>query len=257
MKKVFGFFIIFTLIFSSFSLNPTYAKTKKVSTAFKMKEMARQSYNLSSANVNEWRFYKKKTFKDSLQYKIFRKKVGKKFDYTIAISGTDGLGDLSVDYQIIIANRYNTQIDTLEKEVNAFYKKEHKKINKLYFTGHSLGGFLATYVVSDIVEKTRITKIPKSKVKAYTYNAPGFNSTTVIYKYLKGNPYPTAVKVSSPISTKKIKNEKKGLYNNYIINYKIVGDSIAFYQKSLGKVIKVKTKTRNKHSLSNFNKYNI
>lgn len=245
------------LVFSSLSLGEVEAASKKESLAFEMKEMAKQSYNMNPKNSKSWMFYKKKELKDSLQYKIFRKKVGKKYDYAFAISGTKGLEDISVDYQVIIANRYNTQIVSLEKEVNNFYKKEKNNINKLYFTGHSLGGFLASYVVSDIVQNERVKGIPKSKVKAYTFNSPGFSTKTVKYKYEKGASYPTAMKVNDSIGTKKIKNNKKKLYNSYIINYKINSDVIASYNTSLGEIVKIKTKNLRKHKLHNFTNKNI
>jgi Lipase (class 3) len=56
-------------------------------------------------------------------------------------------------------------------------KKEKGNIKRLYFTGHSLGGFLASWVQSEVVDgdiKVSVTS------KAYVFNAPGISTVNVL-----------------------------------------------------------------------------
>lgn len=264
IKKLILYLIAFSLFFSVLPEQNVEAKSKNGSLAFQMKEMASASYKKTSENtVRGWKFYKKASFVNSLQYKIFRKKKGKKYDYTIAVAGTSGFIDGFTDFNIIVNNHYVGQIKTLEKEVNSFIKKNKSKINKLYVTGHSLGGFLASYVVSDVVQGVRVKGISKSKVKAYTFNAPGFKKD-----YIKMVRLPNSFNiwkkkwVKEPISAKKLKNNKKKHFHKYIINYRIIGDVFSTYNTSLGKIEKVNSgkKKRNikeYHQLKRFNINNI
>ena len=48
-------------------------------------------------------------------------------------------------------------------------------ISQLYFTGHSLGGYLAQWVQSEIIDGN----VPWTDSFAVTFNAPGFNTTKI------------------------------------------------------------------------------
>ncbi|PUB00923.1 lipase (class 3) [Paenisporosarcina sp. OV554] len=43
-------------------------------------------------------------------------------------------------------------------------------MNNIFFTGHSLGGYLASYVESEVVDKDISVGVSN---KSYTFNAPG------------------------------------------------------------------------------------
>lgn len=104
--------------------------------------------------------------------------------------------------------------------------------------------------------------ISKSKVRAYTFNAPGFKSK---YKkwYMHGlSPYFKNIK--DPKSAKKIKNNKKRKYFYYITNYRIKGDWVSNYYQLLGEVRKVEHKSGHdigtaieNHRIDAFNRKNI
>lgn len=225
-----------------------------------MKELSRVSYDQKiEKEISGWDYYKQSPkYSNSLKYKIYRKAKGKKFDYTIAINGTKNPKDFWADYELVLLSKYKSQIKQLEKDIISLYKKDKTKINNLYITGHSLGGFLTSYVVSDIVQGLRITNIPKSKVKGYTFNAPGFwkgkRETIKIPPF--GNTH--TMFVPNEINIKKIEHKNK--FNNYIINYYIEGDLVSKFGTRLGSSKKIKVKKMNlyeKHLIKSFTSQNL
>lgn len=247
MRKITCFLLILVLFVSSFSTINVEARSKNGSLAFQMKEMSRLAYNYESKETRlGWKHYKSVKHKNSLQYKIYRKKNGKKNDYTIAISGSKQLKDYWSDFEEITLSEYTGQSKQLIKDINKFYKKDEKDINKFYITGHSLGGFLASLAVSDVVLHERIKNIPKSKVKGYTYNAPGIKKHRI--GIIKASIFVGGARIGlieDPINVKKIKEKKK--FKNYIINYNIKGDVVNEFGTQLGAIKPINVKNRNKY----------
>ena len=90
-------------------------------------------------------------------------------------------------------------------------------MESIYFTGHSLGGYLAQWVQSEIDDGLIYAPIPCT---TYTFNSPGFTRLKHVT-----NPYYLSVK-------RKLENPEK--YSN-IINIKIKGDPVTLIGTTLGK----------------------
>ncbi|MBT2730673.1 DNRLRE domain-containing protein [Bacillus sp. ISL-75] len=151
--------------------------------------------------VNGWRVYKNITGNASFQARIYKKQLSNgKSDFCIAYKGTKEKRDVLVDINEVVLGRKGAQTKQALYVVSDLWKNEKKNINKLFFTGHSLGGYLAQYIESDIVDKNLSVSVPN---KAYTFNAPGVEHI------------------------RKMINDKKYMYDSSITNYMIFGDPIS------------------------------
>ncbi|ARO16880.1 hypothetical protein protein [Bacillus cereus G9241] len=122
-------------------------------------------------------------------------------------------------------------------------------ISQLYFTGHSLGGYLAQWVQSEIIDGN----VPWTDSFAVTFNAPGFNTTKI----------PTNFSEYQEKVTKKINNnDDQHKYDNFIINHRIMQDGISLFGTKLGTVNHYSTKMEGLdvnyyHSLDRFKELDL
>ena len=169
--------------------------------------------------------------------------------YALVFTGTDQIQD-TLEYIPMMTNEnYCTQMDEtidIAKQIKNFAPTA---INKLHITGHSLGGYLAAYLASDIVDKdlgsspySRISakdiheNLKVSAIRCTTFAAPGF--------YEGNMKWPVINKVQSITAWGQFKKNMhaKGAYNSYIMNYSNQLDPVSnlFIKpenfKALGKV---------------------
>lgn len=148
-----------------------------------------------------------------------------KFDFVISYRGSEELSDWATDAYEIGGGRKGPQVNQAIALAKNIIKKNPKSINKIYFTGHSLGGYLASFVESEIVDGDLHVSVPHS---SYTFNAPG-----VAIKSPDSGNYETY---------NKVQKDNKGGYNRYITNYRILGDPISALNHKLGKLYELKSK---------------
>ena len=189
---------------------------------------------LYDAKRNRGKYAKSSGFSATVYYK--KLSSNNKFDYAIAYRGTqlkDGVKeakkDITDDIIDVGLGLKNTQSLQAIKIANDVIKEQNKKINKFYFTGHSLGGYLAALEESELVDKNASFY---KKTLTLTYNAPGIS--TAIYDKTWGY-FGTEMK-------EKANNKSK--YNKYIINYMIKGDPISQLGTSLGTIAMMKSKNK-------------
>lgn len=205
-----------------------------------MRGLSSQAYNTNTNSFGSWTYYSSYTDKSSLQFKVFRKLVSgnakdEKYDYVFAYRGTQEKLDYVVDVLEVVGGLEGIQTHNAVSETKKIIKKENKNINKVYFTGHSLGGYLAAWVESDVVED-KFSDLPKNKSMSYTFNAPGL--------------WPGGLNISSQA---KIINDKFQKYDEYIKNYYIKNDGISLFGKHLGATKGFNNPTKNwEHKLANF-----
>ena len=201
-----------------------------------------------------WTHIKEENLSSGLSWTLWRNNKDKNA-YCLAYAGTDELADMA-RYLPMMMNEERcdqmTQAVSVAKKIKNYAGTSYP-INKLYIVGHSLGGYLASYVMSDLVDyevnpsttnslievKDISNALDLNKVKCVTFGAPGFYNgkklnvktiTKVIKeKYLKafvnasgGKAKITDGYLTSPVTSwgqEKMTNNKNGEYNNYIENY--------------------------------------
>lgn len=165
--------------------------------------------------------------KYSVQGKLFRKlQTNGKFIYTVAFRGTDSWLDMINNLNQIGVNSMKGQAYEAEAYVKKVVLRFLPNMKAMYLTGHSLGGYLAQWVQSEIDDGLLYAPIPTS---TYTFNAPGFTKLKHVT-----NPYYLSVK-------RKLANPEK--YSN-IYNVKIKGDPVSLIGTTLGegptKILEIK-----------------
>jgi hypothetical protein len=144
----------------------------------------------------------------------------------LAYRGTEpelaGWNDILADIQLGLINQ-NHQIDNAQRfAVNSIL--ENKDTNKLYVTGHSLGGYLAQKISYDIIKNqlsTNLMMFPWNEIKlknklkdesyfqrGVTFNAPGFQPSLLF------PPIPVTALMSDS-------------YDDKVKNYRIDGDMVS------------------------------
>ena len=220
MKKIISLIMFSLALFVVFSISTPEVSASTQTDMYSMTEKSYKSTKTDAANG--WKYFTEYNDKNSLNFKVFRKKNGTKYDYTFAYRGTKEGADILADLTDVILNMKSMQVGTAVTETQRIITLNKSTMNNVYFTGHSLGGFLAVWVGSEIIDG-KMKNITKNKIKVYTFNAPGITPGIG-----KG--------VGSIEATKKILADKKYKYDKYIFNYRIKGDGISGWGDSLGVV---------------------
>ena len=147
--------------------------------------------------------------------------------YCLVYAGTDQILDTASYLPMMIREAYCTQMDqaiAVAKSIKDYAKAD---IKNLFIAGHSLGGYLASYVTSDLVDysvnsanthsRIKVSDIEStlslSAVKCYTFGAPGFYYTPIKIPVLGAN----LVSLTDWGQEKKT-NNIAGKYTKYIYN---------------------------------------
>lgn len=141
------------------------------------------------------------------------------FDYTFAFRGTKEPMDFLEDILQVVGNIEGLQVQDAVDYVRGRIISDQNLIHRVYFTGHSLGGYLAAWVQSEMVDGY----IPTVESTALTFNAPGLS--------LFDDPFDPNVKI-----TEKFVNDKLGNYDQFIVNYRINNDLVSAFGDDLGNV---------------------
>jgi Protein of unknown function (DUF2974) len=161
-------------------------------------------------------------------------------NYVIVFRGTDGARDKQEDLLSLGLNLGNAQITSATSYVESQLKK-NRNMKSLVITGHSLGGYLAQWVMTECVDG-QLTSCDPTKTSAVTFQAPGFNWALFV-----DPEQPSDI-------NKKIRNEHDGAYDKYIMNHLVKGDLINAVGNSIGLITNHEplSNIKNAHSLNQF-----
>ncbi|MGH0427633.1 glycoside hydrolase domain-containing protein [Bacillus pretiosus] len=235
--------------------------SNKLSFTLQLAEMARYTYHndLKTDEKNPaeaftspggWVLHKKDTGKSKTSFDVYvyRKQISKdKYAYTVAFRGSQQLEDWVVqDLLQVGLNVENLQAEEAANFVKKLIDTDRKWMSHLYITGHSLGGYLAQWVQSEIIDGV----LPSVESFTVTFNAPGFNP---LMKFVD-NVYKAKV-------IRKLANDKLNKYDSLIINHRIKQDIISGFGDDLGTVYHYDIKTEGGigyyHDVKRFKEVNL
>ena len=205
----------------------------KLSFTLQLLEMARSTYNddLKTDEKNPaeafispggWVLHKKHANQSitSFDVYVYRKEISKeKYAYTVAFRGSQQWQDFVVDFLQVGLNMGGLQIGEAANFVKELIETDGKKMSHLYITGHSLGGYLAQWVQSEMIDEN----LPWVESNTVTFNAPGFSPIINFHDITH------QAKVIQKLANNKLKK-----YDDLIINHRIEQDSISKFGFDLG-----------------------
>ena len=172
-----------------------------------------------------WNHVKQGHYKDSgLSWVLWQNQVQTN-TYCLVYAGTDQILDTLSYLPTMVKEGYCDQMKQAIEVARNIKNYAKTTINKLFVVGHSLGGYLASYVVSDMVDSTIDTSkaysqikvqevsssLSLSNVRCYTFGAPGIYYNPIKILGIKYD-------LTSWGKAKKTNNENKK-YDKYIYNY--------------------------------------
>ncbi|MEX0417934.1 Mbeg1-like protein [Bacillus sp. C30] len=219
-----------------------------------MTEGVYHNERIDSWSPGAWQLYKKYTNPGtSFTVYVYRKRYYTDvdtglYDYTFSFRGTADTMDYVENVLQVVGNVGGLQAEDAVNYMRNLIHNDEKWIQHIYFTGHSLGGYLAQWVQSEIIDQS-LFKLDK-KTFTVTFNAPGLSS--IIFPIISSY----QAKVMS-----KIMRDKLNKYDNYIHNYRIKQDSISLWGDNLGKVYSYNAKGSGDigyyHNLDRFKELNL
>ncbi|PGT75522.1 peptidoglycan-binding protein [Bacillus cereus] len=213
-------------------VSETGIDSSELSFTLQLLEMARSTYNdkreIGSKSPGDWILYQKHSKPNTdFDVYVYRKLAFKgekpeedKFVYTVAFRGSQQWKDWVVDILQVAQNYENLQAEDAADYVRQLIRTEYQNMTHMYITGHSLGGYLAQWVQSEMIDGF----IPWVESFTVTFSAPGFMSYTSADNAYK-------LKVLA-----KVKNDEDHKYDNLIINHRIKQDKISLFAHHLGTV---------------------
>ncbi|KFM95072.1 DUF1906 domain-containing protein [Bacillus clarus] len=203
--------------------------SSKLSFTLQLLEMAGSSYGKEVVGeytvAGDWLLCQQYSYpKSDFDVQVYRKEISKdKYVYTVAFRGSQEPMDWAVDVAQVVGNIGGLQAEDAANFVKELIETDRNRISHLYITGHSLGGYLAQYVQSEIIDGN----LPWIESYAVTFNAPGVSFLDIFDK------------VFSDKISKKILNDHEYKYDGLILNHQIIFDAVsALGGDNLGKVIK-------------------
>ncbi|MDT3495930.1 DUF1906 domain-containing protein [Bacillus toyonensis] len=201
---------------------------EKLSLTLQLLAMASSTYDddddlveNQSTSPGGWKLYKKHTNQiTSFDVCVYRKEISKdKYAYTVAFRGSQQWQDWVIDFLQVGANVGGLQVGEAAKFVKKLIETDREKMSHLYITGHSLGGYLAQWAQSELVDEN----IPWVESNAVTFSAPGL-TTSINFIDITHQ-----AKVVTKLAKDKLKK-----YDNFIVNHRIHKDIISFIGDDLG-----------------------
>lgn len=127
--------------------------------------------------AGSWQLYKKYTNPDtSFTVYVYRQKYIEETDtglygYTFAFRGTADKLDYIENAAQVVGNIGGLQAQDAVNYVRNMIDSDRNLIHHVHFTGHSLGGYLASWVQSEMVDGY----LPMGQSYTLTFNAPGLS----------------------------------------------------------------------------------
>ncbi|WP_028402235.1 glycoside hydrolase domain-containing protein [Ectobacillus panaciterrae] len=205
----------------------------KLSFTLQLAEMANSTYNdelktdekdpaEAFTSPGGWVLHKKHANQSitSFDVYVYRKEISKeKYAYTVAFRGSQQWQDFVVDFLQVGLNMGGLQIGEAANFVKELIETDGKEMSHLYITGHSLGGYLAQWVQSEMIDGN----IPWVESNTVTFNAPGFSPSI---NFLDITHQAKVIK--------KLANNELKKYDDLIINHRIEQDIISKFGFDLG-----------------------
>ncbi|MGN7895090.1 hypothetical protein ACTJJY_23815 [Bacillus sp. 22475] len=212
--------------FKKFGLAATATETSFVNQLAYMSKRAYDTPSKDSFIEGGWQVYDTYSASNSLDVVVYRKKYIEDYDrgfygYTFAFRGSQETLDFVIDVAQVAGNVGGLQAQSAVDYVKKIIDKDRPKMHHVYFTGHSLGGYLAQWVQSEMIDGTIIS----GPSYTMTFNAPGIS---------------TGINFLDPSYTakayKKIAKDKVSAYDGFIDNYRIENDKVSLWGDTLGKL---------------------
>ncbi|WP_033717171.1 glycoside hydrolase domain-containing protein, partial [Bacillus cereus] len=204
----------------------TKIEKEKLSLTLQLLEMASYTYDddlvvEKSTSPGGWILHDKYTNKfTSFDVFVYRKEISKdKYAYTVAFRGSQQWQDWVIDFLQVGSNIGGLQVGEAAKFVGKLIETDRDKMSHLYITGHSLGGYLAQWAQSEMVDEN----IPWVESNAVTFSAPGL-TTSINFLDITHQ-----AKVVTKLAKDKLKK-----YDDFIINHRIHKDLVSFIGDDLG-----------------------
>jgi len=192
--------------------------------------------DIENNNIDGWIHVHEETFlNDGFTYSLWVNKYNSS-TYTIVYSGTDDLADVLQYLPMMIHKQNASQIAKAIEVTKNIQKTIAEKgdpkfcgnLDKLYITGHSLGGYLAMYVASEMADSylhnthydISIQDVGLDNIydiKCVTFGAPGmyYEPLTInVGNFQTSNIFPL-----QPWHLRKIENNKQNYYDTIIYQY--------------------------------------
>lgn len=183
--------------------------------------------------------------------------------YAMVLSGTDDfIGDIIGTYlPMMLSEEPCSQLQSTVNETINMKNHGLNRIDRLYISGYSLGGFLSNYLATELVDsakgyenKSGITlgaispTLTIEEVKCFSFAAPGFYAEKIELPEITDviSKVENLVNKVTTWSAAKIERDKEGVYDDNIINIMNSRDPVAnlFISpknfKQIGKIINVK-----------------
>lgn len=179
--------------------------------------------DVKNNTVSGWKVVSESTTAEGLEWTFWVNDYDPSI-YCLAFAGTDQFTDAKQYIDMELNEQKATQMNQAVEVAKSIPKMIESNgnlspISKLYLTGHSLGGYLAMYVESELVDASMsistatisledIGELDIDDTKCYTFGAPGM--------YLSGT-FAGVELTGWEINKKAMQGESK--YNDYIVNY--------------------------------------
>jgi hypothetical protein len=160
----------------------------------------------------------------SFTVQLYRNKLDQG-SYTFAFRGTADQMDYLVDLRTVVLNNAKLQLTEAEKYVTQKIAQYGPTMKDIKFTGHSLGGYIASWVAAQLQDGA-ILNSEKKPFSALTFNAPGLSANVIPLWYpSKDFKFEVATKIA---------RDKLSRYDKVINNYQIKWDPVALFGDNLG-----------------------
>jgi Protein of unknown function (DUF2974) len=166
--------------------------------------------------------------KTSFTAQLYRKQAENGlYSYTFAFRGTADKMDIVVDLRTVVLNNAKLQLEEAEKYVTKKLAEYGPTIKEVKYTGHSLGGYIASWIAAQ-AQDGAIQNGKNKPFSALTFNAPGLSQNVIPLWYpSKDFKFEVAAKIA---------RDKWYNYDKVINNYQMKWDPVAIFGDNLGVV---------------------
>jgi len=158
--------------------------------------------------ANGWEWYASRTGNWGFSMDVFRRPNSGRYDYVFAFRGTASrIGWANNLVQIGLNG--GGQAEEAVREFISITSRNHNNINRIYFTGHSLGGYLTQYMQARVIDSPGLDG--RHGGRAISFSSPGFFNIASLCRL-------HAARVEEILR----RNFRYGVYHERLENYLIV-----------------------------------